>query len=85
MGSSWWPACVLLERAFQTAVSLVSFLWRSPDSSLYFLLCQFSKQFSLAILKTNFLDSPSLADHKPSLLFYIPIQSFTPDSLLVIL
>ena len=40
-------------------------------------LSQFSKQFSLFILK-NSLDSSSPAEHRSNLLFYISIQSFSP-------
>ena len=54
--------------------SLICFLWRSPDTSLLvtFCLIQFYKQVSLAILKIS-LDSSSITDHKPILLFYISI------------
>lgn len=47
---------------------------------------QFSlyRQISFAILK-NSLDSSSPVDHKPSLLFYLPIQSFTSGFPLMIL
>jgi hypothetical protein len=59
-----FPACFF---SGLLSFSLICFL--SPNISL-FLFCsrQFSKQLSFAISK-NFLNSPSLADHKPALYF----------------
>ena len=86
--------CVLLDLAFPVSLFLCSAF--SLEISVYSLailrslcphsacLCQFSKQFSLFILK-NSLDSSSPAEHKSSLWCSISIQSFIPGFLLIIL
>ena len=75
-----YPVCFL---SVLLSFSLISFLWRSLDSSLsMFCFRQFFKQFYLAFLN-NSLDSSSPADPKSSPLFCTSIQSFTPGFLLI--
>ena len=83
MNQSWQP--VLCSRQLSSLLSLWSAVSGHLQTALSsFFSRQFSKQFYLAILKHS-LDSSSPLDHKPSLLFDISIQPFTPGFLLIIL
>lgn len=83
MGPSWQS--MFCWRQLSRLLSLSFAFWRSSDSSIYiFCLMQYSKQFSFDIL-TNSLDSSFHADYKPTLLFYISLQSFIPGFLLIML
>lgn len=74
---------VVLETAFRL-LSLHSVLSRDLQIALYVLLVPILQALFSFYSKTS-LHSSSLTDHKPSLLFYISLQSLTPGFLSIIL